>query len=417
MDVLTLLDRPIAFHRCFVDLTGSITAALFLSQAVYWQRRVPEDRAGWWFKSQTEWTEEIGLSRREQETARLRLKQIGVLQEERRGVPAKLWYRIDEDTLSVLLRDLASRIGKRTEDGPDEPDHGSGATNPLSLAENANQDRTNPPNGRAAPENPRLAETAHQDRTMLPAQVDPIQIGAIRPSGLAEVAHSDRPVPPISKRKQRLLTETTTQPPPQTPPPLAASGSHRGGVETVARRSPGSGTEAIEPGPPTQNDWVYPNGFSGPEREAAARLLEECPADARQAVLDVLAATLQAGEIRKSTLSVLRGLVRRARDGSFDPGPGLHLAAERERHVRVLAAVAESRRQSLASAPWPFAAPERAPPWDHIEALKRALHGRARPGTPPFTTIPAAWHEPEVDGRRCERRTDRERARRARPPN
>ena len=33
--LLQLLDRPIAFHRCFVTLTGSVTAALMLSQALY----------------------------------------------------------------------------------------------------------------------------------------------------------------------------------------------------------------------------------------------------------------------------------------------------------------------------------------------------------------------------------------------
>ncbi|MCI0653669.1 MAG: hypothetical protein L0Y39_04225, partial [Methylococcaceae bacterium] len=58
-----LLDRPIAFHRSFVQLTGSVTAALVLSQAVYWQRRVSEDHDGWWYKTRSQWIEETGLSR------------------------------------------------------------------------------------------------------------------------------------------------------------------------------------------------------------------------------------------------------------------------------------------------------------------------------------------------------------------
>ena len=52
MNSLNLLNRPIAFHRCLVILTGSILAALLLSQALYWQRRVPEQRDGRWFKTQ-----------------------------------------------------------------------------------------------------------------------------------------------------------------------------------------------------------------------------------------------------------------------------------------------------------------------------------------------------------------------------
>ena len=100
--LLELLDRPIAFHRCFVTLTGSITAALMLSQALYWQQRTKHD-GGWWFKKQEEWTDETGLSRREQENARQSLRKLELLYEERRGVPAQLWYRLDEIRLLEML--------------------------------------------------------------------------------------------------------------------------------------------------------------------------------------------------------------------------------------------------------------------------------------------------------------------------
>jgi hypothetical protein len=36
--LIDLLDRPIAFHRIFVELTGSVLAAVMLSQAFYWSR-------------------------------------------------------------------------------------------------------------------------------------------------------------------------------------------------------------------------------------------------------------------------------------------------------------------------------------------------------------------------------------------
>jgi hypothetical protein len=101
MDIKTLLDRPIAFHRAFVTLTGSVTAALMLSQAVYWSRRVAEGRDGWFYKTQDEWQEETGLSRSEQETARKKLKKY--LHCERRGMPAQLYYRVNEDALYADL--------------------------------------------------------------------------------------------------------------------------------------------------------------------------------------------------------------------------------------------------------------------------------------------------------------------------
>lgn len=105
MDILTLLDRPIAFHRCFVDLTGSVTAALFLSQAVDWQLQCP-DPEGWWSKSLEEWQEETGMSRGEQESARRCLLQLGIIEERRYGVPARSWFRINEARLLALFNDL-----------------------------------------------------------------------------------------------------------------------------------------------------------------------------------------------------------------------------------------------------------------------------------------------------------------------
>jgi len=106
--LLQLLDRPIAFHRCFVTLTGSVTAALMLSQALYWQRRCKESE-GWWYKTLEEWTEETGLNRRETEAARIKLRALEVLEEKRTGSPAKLWYRIDLNVLEHGLHGAAQR--------------------------------------------------------------------------------------------------------------------------------------------------------------------------------------------------------------------------------------------------------------------------------------------------------------------
>ena len=132
--LVRLLDRPIAFHRCFVDPTGSITAALMLSQALYWQQRT-KDPDGWWYKTREEWREETGMSRWEQEEARKRLRRVGVLREERRGIPARLWYRVDEGQLWALLTKT---------DPPAEPDAG-----PEGLDPAVRQMEGKPPTGRS----------------------------------------------------------------------------------------------------------------------------------------------------------------------------------------------------------------------------------------------------------------------------
>lgn len=89
-----LLDRPIAFNPAFKKITGSTVAALMLSQAWYWAKRT-NDEKGWFFKTQAEWEEETGLTRSEQETARKILRGLGILEDELRGIPATLYYRVN----------------------------------------------------------------------------------------------------------------------------------------------------------------------------------------------------------------------------------------------------------------------------------------------------------------------------------
>ena len=107
MNIAEILDRPIAFQRPFVALGAGITGALMLSQAVYWARR-GSDVQGWFFKTQMEWEEETGLRRAEQETARKRLVTLGVLEEDRKGIPAKLYYRVNFEKLESLLTQLST---------------------------------------------------------------------------------------------------------------------------------------------------------------------------------------------------------------------------------------------------------------------------------------------------------------------
>lgn len=102
MNIFELLDRPIAYHKVFADLAGSVTGGVFLSQAVYWSRRT-SDPAGFFYKSRDQWTAETGLTRSEQETARKNLRLSGILIEQRGGEDNRLFYKIDTDRLVELL--------------------------------------------------------------------------------------------------------------------------------------------------------------------------------------------------------------------------------------------------------------------------------------------------------------------------
>ena len=113
--LLQVFDLPVSFHRCLVPITGGVTAALMLSQAIWSTQELDHGWEGWFSKSQDQWTEETGLSRWEQETARRALRNAGFLEERRAGMPAKLWYRVRPDQVWRALQDTA--IGCDAEEG------------------------------------------------------------------------------------------------------------------------------------------------------------------------------------------------------------------------------------------------------------------------------------------------------------
>lgn len=140
-----LLDRPIAFHRAFVRVGGGVHGALMLSQALYWMRRA-SDSGGWFYKTRGDWEDETGLTRREQETARARLRAAGIWQEEQRGMRRAIWYRVDLPTLERALSDA------------------SGGMRPMEGAENA---RCNGRNATVVPYSETTAETTAEEEPPL----------------------------------------------------------------------------------------------------------------------------------------------------------------------------------------------------------------------------------------------------------
>ena len=111
--LLQMLDLPVSFHRCLVPITGSVTAALLLSQAICTAQEADPTLNGWFRKSQDEWGEETGLSRWEQETARRLLREAGFLEERRSGMPAKLWYRVCPERVWRALQEHAAALAPR----------------------------------------------------------------------------------------------------------------------------------------------------------------------------------------------------------------------------------------------------------------------------------------------------------------
>lgn len=131
----------IAFRPALARLLGSIHAALFLCQAAYWQGKV--GMGGWWFKlrdaqrteegeicppekaAQQSWEWELGMTRSEQEGARRILKQHGLLEEKKMGIPARLYYRVSLQGLQKFLLATTKQEKFPRQDGEMQPSEGA----------------------------------------------------------------------------------------------------------------------------------------------------------------------------------------------------------------------------------------------------------------------------------------------------
>jgi hypothetical protein len=102
LDKALSLGTPIAFQRIFVDwVGGNINAALMLSQLLYWTKVV--GWGVWIYKTREDWWDELGIARDKQERARGALKEAGIIQEKRSGIPPKVYFRIKRSRFCELL--------------------------------------------------------------------------------------------------------------------------------------------------------------------------------------------------------------------------------------------------------------------------------------------------------------------------
>lgn len=108
--LLEIFDEPIIAQRWAVRATGSITAAVMISYALVVSQMLDEKQDGWFSKTIKEWEESVGLSRSELETARQRLTELGLLQERRVGMPARLEYRVDQEQVYCAISEAARRF-------------------------------------------------------------------------------------------------------------------------------------------------------------------------------------------------------------------------------------------------------------------------------------------------------------------
>lgn len=100
----------------FVRLLGDYAAAAFLAQCLYWTDRSTE-KDGWFYKSREEWAEELCMT--EKQVRRCMEACAPYVEIERRGIPARNYYRPNQTKIAEALRGLMGPT-REAEEGQQE---------------------------------------------------------------------------------------------------------------------------------------------------------------------------------------------------------------------------------------------------------------------------------------------------------
>ena len=271
--IAELLGPSLSFHRVLAGVAGGVHAGLLLSRALYLTRlQIRRQLDTWIANSASRWTNEIGLTRREQEAARRDLMRAGLWEEALTGIPARLVARI---RLECLLDLLAG--GERG---------ASGGLIVLSGLECGIPATRIPPNGES-----RARESHIPDLPKPPNLIRRNRHHSFDESAKLHIQRS---------------TSVSVQQPPTTEARFVDAGLQGG------------------------DGLIFPDPLIPEERASARRMLERCP-DQAQALLDELSARMQAKAIHTGPIAYLRGLIKRAAADEFVPELGPRVAAARRK--------------------------------------------------------------------------------------
>jgi hypothetical protein len=102
LSALRAIGRPVAHYPNLSKVFDSNNVGVFLSQMLYWEGK-QANPDGWIRKTVDDIEKELGFGRYEMESIRRKLKDHGVMEECKMGMPAKLHYRIDWDLINEKL--------------------------------------------------------------------------------------------------------------------------------------------------------------------------------------------------------------------------------------------------------------------------------------------------------------------------
>ena len=106
-------DRAIPLRRDIVSICeGDVEVAVFLTQIIYWTDRGGPKNAGWFYKSGTEWHEEIGFSDHRVKKCRVVLVGLDLIEIKKYIAEGHntCWYRPKTDNILKALDDFYDNV-------------------------------------------------------------------------------------------------------------------------------------------------------------------------------------------------------------------------------------------------------------------------------------------------------------------
>ncbi|PLS87436.1 MAG: hypothetical protein CYG60_01895 [Actinobacteria bacterium] len=111
-----------AFQARCISKFG-LAAGVYVRQLVFWDGK-GQDPDGWIYKKEDEMEAETGLRRRAQREARKILTACQVLEEKRKGVPCRLFYRVNLENLAEVLEAPGSTLNQWKRGTKKDPETG-----------------------------------------------------------------------------------------------------------------------------------------------------------------------------------------------------------------------------------------------------------------------------------------------------
>lgn len=103
-----ILEDIIAYRKIFFRITGTVDAALLLSQMWFWNKIAQKAGEKKFYKTREQWYTETGLSKYEQLQARERLRDLGYIRERKQKLDNNaevVWYYVQTGVVHKAIRD------------------------------------------------------------------------------------------------------------------------------------------------------------------------------------------------------------------------------------------------------------------------------------------------------------------------